>query len=301
MRRGALLAALLLAGCAIRGAHDADQDGVRDRDDGCATTPAGAVVDARGCPADADRDGALNGLDRCPNTPDGALTDSDGCPLDTDGDRVLDGVDQCPGSPPGTTVDAHGCAADGDGDGVPDRADRCPGTAAGAAVNATGCPLDADSDGVADVRDRCLGTAPGVRVDANGCEPPAPAPAPAPVPVLFTPERTTVTLQGVTFETGSSRLTPASYTVLDGVAAALRANPEYRIEVAGHTDNTGNATINLRLSEARAGAVRAYLANRGVAPDRMVARGYGSTMPAASNATSAGRNRNRRVELHRID
>jgi OOP family OmpA-OmpF porin len=79
------------------------------------------------------------------------------------------------------------------------------------------------------------------------------------------------------------------------------AAPEVRVEVAGHTDSTGSAATNVRLSEARAAAVRAYLARRGVAPDRMVARGYGSSRPVAPNATAAGRARNRRVELHRLD
>jgi outer membrane protein OmpA-like peptidoglycan-associated protein len=79
------------------------------------------------------------------------------------------------------------------------------------------------------------------------------------------------------------------------------ANPDVRIEVAGHTDNTGSAAINQRLSQARAAAVRAYLARKGVAPVRMVARGYGPNDPVAPNTTAEGRARNRRVELRRIE
>jgi OOP family OmpA-OmpF porin len=104
----------------------------------------------------------------------------------------------------------------------------------------------------------------------------------------------------VTFETGKSILTPSSYVVLDQVAASLRANPEIRIEVAGYTDNTGSAEVNLHLSQGRAAAVRTYLARKGVVPTRTVARGYGPRNPIAANTTASGRAQNRRVELHKL-
>ncbi|PYO77718.1 MAG: hypothetical protein DMD67_06170 [Gemmatimonadetes bacterium] len=147
---------------------------------------------------------------------------------------------------------------------------------------------DSDGDGVDDSKDKCPGTAPGTRVDAVGC------------PILFTPERAPVILRGVIFETGKSALKPESFTVLDIVAQSLNANPDIRIEVAGYTDNTGSAAGNLRLSQARADAVRTYLASKGVTPDRMIAKGYGAASPIATNATSAGRQQNRRVELHQL-
>jgi outer membrane protein OmpA-like peptidoglycan-associated protein len=123
--------------------------------------------------------------------------------------------------------------------------------------------------------------------------------------ILFREERTpgarpTVVLRGVNFQTGRSALTPDSYGVLDQVASSLVANPEINIEIAGYTDNTGSAAINTRLSNGRAFAVRAYLARRGVAPSRMMARGYGPTSPVATNTTAAGRAQNRRVELHKL-
>jgi OOP family OmpA-OmpF porin len=157
-------------------------------------------------------------------------------------------------------------------------------------VDDVGCQRfkDSDGDGVDDAKDKCPGTAPGTRVDAAGC------------PILFTPERTPVILRGVMFETGKSALKAESFTVLDIVAQSLNANPDIRIEIAGYTDNTGSAATNLRLSQARADAVRAYLGSRSVAPDRMVAKGYGATNPIASNTTSAGRAQNRRVELHQL-
>ena len=95
-------------------------------------------------------------------------------------------------------------------------------------------------------------------------------------------------------------LTADSYAVLDQVAASLLANPEIKIEIAGYTDNTGPVGVNIRLSQARAAAVRAYLARNGVSPTRMLARGYGSRTPIAPNTTIAGRAQNRRVELHKL-
>jgi outer membrane protein OmpA-like peptidoglycan-associated protein len=274
---------------------DADRDGVADGLDQCADTPAGATVNNVGCPSDADRDAVLDGLDQCPDTPVGATADVKGCPGDADGDRVFDGLDRCPGTPPGVVVDTVGCPKDGDNDGVPDGIDKCPNSPVGQRVDPTGCPLtrDSDGDGVSDNLDRCPGTPAGTPVDPVGCV------------ILFREERTpgarpTVILKGVNFETGRSSLTPESYAVLDQVAASLVANPEINIEVAGYTDNTGAAAVNTRLSRARAIAVRTYLARKGVAPARMIARGFGPSSPVASNATAAGRAQNRRVELHKL-
>src|SRR5437870_2848665 len=187
---------------------------------------------------------------------------------DQDHDGVPDRRDACPDTPVGATVDARGCPTDSDRDGVYDGLDQCPGTPAGAPVNPSACP--------------------GTRVDAAGC------------PILFTPERTPVILRGVIFEIGKSALKPESFTVLDIVAQSLNANPDIRIEIAGYTDNTGSSATNLRLSQARADAVRAYLGSKGVAPSRMVAKGYGAANPIAANTTAAGRAQNRRVELHQL-
>lgn len=154
---------------AARGLDDADRDGVRDRRDACPNTPAGATVDAMGCPRDSDRDGVLDGLDRCPGTDSNALTDADGCTRDSDGDGVHDGSDACVDTPPGATVDEWGCPSDGDGDGVPNGIDRCDFTPEGARVDEAGCPTDSDGDGVYDGIDECSGTPPGTAVDPRGC------------------------------------------------------------------------------------------------------------------------------------
>src|SRR5207247_139634 len=83
--------------------------------DQCPGTPAGTIVDAKGCPLDSDGDGVPDGVDKCPNTPAGAKVDATGCPVDSDNDGVPDGIDQCPNTPPGTKVDARGCSVDSDG------------------------------------------------------------------------------------------------------------------------------------------------------------------------------------------
>src|SRR6266704_1322522 len=287
---GHIVGSLGLSIFAGGGYRDLDNDGVRDQRDACPGTPTGAIVDAQGCPTDSDRDKVYDGLDACPNTVNGAQVDARGCPTDSDADGVFDGIDQCPNTPAGATVDATGCPTDNDKDGVFDGLDKCPGTPPGTEVDSAGCQRskDTDGDGVDDTKDKCPGTAAGTRVDAAGC------------PILFTEARTPVILRGVTFETGRSALKPESYTVLDIVAASLVANPDIRIEIAGHTDNTGSATTNQRLSQSRAEAVQAYLASKGVAPSRMVAKGYGPTVPVATNTTAAGRAQNRRVELRQL-
>ena len=101
------------------------------------------------------------------------------------------------------------------------------------------------------------------------------------------------------FATGKAELTPESQAILDGVAESLVANEEIKVQVGGHTDNTGSAAVNKRLSAARAETVRAYLESKGVAADRLTARGYGPSKPVASNRTAEGRAQNRRVELTR--
>jgi len=276
---------------------DGDRDGVVDGVDVCPNTPRGETIDGRGCPLpkDGDADGVVDAADRCPVTPAGDAVDLNGCtlPKDADGDGVVDGADRCPGTASGDKVDASGCSLpkDTDGDGVTDAADRCPNTPAGETVDITGCPpsRDSDMDGVPNAADRCPGTPVGQRVDTLGC------------PVLFTGVQRTIVLEGVNFETGSANLTDQSHATLDRVAASLLAYPLLRVEVAGYTDIRGSAATNLRLSQARAAAVRTYLVSRGVPARQLTSRGFGAGNPIASNATAAGRARNRRVELHRMN
>jgi len=258
---------------------DSDGDGVTDDRDQCPQTPPGTTVGADGCPPlaplDTDGDGVTDELDRCPSTPTPTPVDAAGCPKDGDGDGVADYIDRCPNTPRGVVVDGHGCAKDSDGDGVTDHLDRCPNTPAGATVDAAGCPKDSDGDGVADFRDQCPNTPRQATVDGRGCW----------------------VLHGVHFATGKADLTPGSAPVLDAVVRVLKANPNLRLEVQGHTDATGSAAFNQRLSGLRAKAVAAYFTAHGVDSGRLTAKGYGPSQPAATNDTAEGRAKNRRVEL----
>jgi outer membrane protein OmpA-like peptidoglycan-associated protein len=293
---------------------DSDRDGVLNNRDRCADTPEGAQVDGSGCPADNDSDGVANGVDRCPNTAVGATVDASGCPRDTDNDNIADGVDKCPDTPEGVLVDASGCPKDSDGDSIADGLDRCSDTPKGATVDALGCPGDEDSDGVLDGLDRCPRTQIGATVNANGCvtnqpqnRPPAGAapsetnPVPprpsAPRSVDLSARSGPRVLEGVTFESGSARMQSGSYVELDSIAKVLLANPTTKVEIAGHTDDSGTPADNMRISTLRAEAVRNYLVAKGVPFQQMIARGYGATMPRTPDTTPRGRAANRRVEI----
>ena len=93
-----------------------------------------------------------------------------------------------------------------------------------------------------------------------------------------------------------------SFTLLDQIAKIITQHPEIAaISIEGHTDNVGSATYNRRLSQARAESVRAYLIEKGVAEQRVVAKGFGPDRPTASNDTAEGREKNRRVEFNILD
>jgi outer membrane protein OmpA-like peptidoglycan-associated protein len=126
-------------------------------------------------------------------------------------------------------------------------------------------------------------------VDAVGC------------PVLFAEPGKAVVLQGVNFQTGKAILLPESQATLDRVAESLTGNTDINVEVGGHTDATGSARTNTRLSQARADAVRDYLISKGIAASRLTTKGYGPTKPVATNDTAEGRASNRRVELSKTN
>ena len=106
-----------------------------------------------------------------------------------------------------------------------------------------------------------------------------------------------VVLNNILFETGKSILTSGSYKELDRLLIIMKENGLMRIEISGHTDNTGSDAVNLRLSGARAKAVVDYLVQKGIDRSRMEFRGYASTQPIADNTNAAGRAKNRRVEF----
>jgi outer membrane protein OmpA-like peptidoglycan-associated protein len=111
-------------------------------------------------------------------------------------------------------------------------------------------------------------------------------------------DRLLVTFPGDTFfDSGSSRISPGAGQRLNSLSQTLSNYPESNLVIRGHTDSTGSEAANLRLSEDRANNVRNYLVNGGVSPSRITAMGFGEQFPLATNATEAGRQQNRRVEI----
>ena len=144
-------------------------------------------------------------------------------------------------------------------------------------------PADSDGDGVPDDVDKCPDSPTDKPVDADGCT------------------IVSVVLENVQFESNSSELTAGSSESLDKVVNAMSEYDQLRIEIQAHTDNMGEASYNLSLSEKRANSVRDYLIAKGVAANRMEVKGYGETQPISDNSTRDGRAKNRRVELKVID
>lgn len=106
-----------------------------------------------------------------------------------------------------------------------------------------------------------------------------------------------VVLENIFFESGKATLKPESYQQLDQVVTFLQNNKSIRLEISGHTDNTGSLKTNTKLSQSRAESVVAYLVEKGVAASRLDAKGYAFSQPIASNDTPEGRAKNRRVEF----
>ena len=107
----------------------------------------------------------------------------------------------------------------------------------------------------------------------------------------------TVYLPDILFASGESTLRQDARDVLAQIAGILLVAPEYKLSIEGHTDNTGRATFNQRLSERRAATVANFLVQRHISPALITTRGFGESRPVASNKTAEGRQNNRRVEL----
>ena len=105
-------------------------------------------------------------------------------------------------------------------------------------------------------------------------------------------------MSGIEFETGKAVIKKQSFAILNQIAVTFIANPSYKVEVQGHTDNVGKPEMNKELSEKRAQAVRKYLVDAGVPATQLTAHGYGDEKPIADNKTKAGRAKNRRVEFN---
>ena len=216
-------------------------------------------------------------------------------PPDSDGDGIADDVDECPTlvETINNVEDTDGCPeTDSDGDGLLGAADSCPAAAEDrdGFEDEDGCPdLDNDNDGVADVVDTCpmeAETANGYQ-DDDGCADEVP-----PEVAQFTG-----TIDGIQFKTSRARIVHASRPVLDAAFKMLSENPSIRIQISGHTDNSGNANANRTLSRRRADAVKWYLVDKGIDPERISTVGYGGAKPVAPNDTEEGRQQNRRIDI----
>ena len=106
-------------------------------------------------------------------------------------------------------------------------------------------------------------------------------------------------IYGIYFDFNSATIKPASNALLDTIAAVMNSHPEWLLNVEGHTDNIGGDARNQELSARRAAAVRTALVARGISEKRLTTAGHGAASPRDTNATLAGRARNRRVELTR--
>ncbi len=287
--------------------RDLDRDGLTDARDRCIEDPEDfdAFQDEDGCPEpDNDLDGILDGDDNCPldAEDDDGYQDSDGCPEpDNDGDGIPDVADRCPLAPESfnDNMDDDGCPdedkGDKDGDGYDDDVDRCPMDAEDRDgwQDEDGCPdLDNDGDGIPDREDKCPNEKEifNGQDDEDGCPDDG-----SRVKVQDTAIEIT---EAIYFDSGRDSIQSRSNSLLDEIAAVLVAHPEIkRVRVEGHTDSQGAESTNLRLSDARAKAVRRYLIDKGVEAGRLDARGFGEMYPIAPNDSAEGRARNRRVEF----
>ena len=259
----------------FNGWPDTDGDGVPDNLDECPTV-AGLAL-SNGCP-DTDNDGVADQVDKCPNEP--GLKENNGCPsLDRDSDGVPDATDLCPDVPGNKS--AKGCP-DGDEDGVADDKDECPDVVG--LIQFNGCP-DTDGDGVEDRYDKCP-TVKGSKSN-KGC----------PEIAKKDREKLEFAMKAVQFELGKTILLASSSPILNDIADIMKRYPDYVLTISGHTDPTGKAETNRKLSTNRARACYNYLVSKGISTGRMEYIGYGPDKPRYDNATENGRQLNRRVEF----
>jgi outer membrane protein OmpA-like peptidoglycan-associated protein len=123
-------------------------------------------------------------------------------------------------------------------------------------------------------------------------------PPPGPARVVLTASAIQIT-DKVQFEFGKAELLPVSFSLLDEVAAMMKANPQIELlQVEGHTDSVGSASANKTLSGKRAESVRKYFIDKGIGKARLVSKGFGPDNPIADNTTDPGREQNRRVEFN---
>jgi OmpA-OmpF porin, OOP family len=288
--------------------EDRDGDGIKDNEDACPDTKGVRSADPakNGCPppppalagpSDRDNDGIIDNEDACPDIPGVKTGDpaTNGC-KDTDGDGIFDPKDACPNERGVGSSDPHfnGCP-DGDGDGIFDKVDACPKEAGVADPDPkkNGCPADPDrdKDGIPNDQDACPDEPgkPDPDPKKNGC------------PKAFISQGQIKILDQVKFKVGSAALEQGkdSLEILEAVLAVLNAHPEVKkVRIEGHTDKTGSAQLNKKLSADRAASVVKWLTGKGIAKERLTSVGHGPDRPIDTNDTEQGKKNNRRVEFH---
>lgn len=269
-------------GINFREVKDTDGDGIPDKRDKDPYNPEDfdGFEDEDGAPdPDNDGDGIPDVRDGAPNDPEDfdGFQDNDGIPdPDNDGDGIPDVRDGAPNDP----EDFDGFQ---DEDGIPDP--------------------DNDQDGIPDVRDKAPGTDETVRqgIDTketyNDFEDEDGVPDVAPKPVEEAVMEEDLKLHVVHFEVNKDVLTKEDKEFLGRVAASMKKLPKTRIQIQGHTDNTGGDEINVPLSLNRAKVVKEYLVSLGIAADRMEVKGFSSEKPIDTNDTPEGRAKNRRADM----
>jgi OOP family OmpA-OmpF porin len=286
---------------------DRDGDGIGDDIDQCPNEAEDkdGFQDEDGCPdPDNDGDGILDIVDQCPDVAEdfNGFEDDDGCPdggRDRDGDGILDVNDRCPDDPEDKDgfEDSDGCPdPDNDRDGLLDTEDQCPNDPEDidGFEDEDGCPdPDNDKDGIPDVKDEC----PNEPENFNGIEDEDGCPE-VPKKVIISGGKLQI-LDKVYFETNKAVIKPESFEILYQVAETLKLNPQIElVEVQGHTDSRGSDSYNLDLSNRRAASVRTFLIDKGgIAPDRLISKGYGESEPVDPAENIQAWAKNRRVEF----
>ena len=197
---------------------------------------------------------------------------------DTDGDGIMTRSDQCILEPEDKDgyLDDDGCPdPDNDADGIPDTVDKCPNEPEDidGYQDDDGCP-DPDNDGDGW---RTSTTSARTRLASTGATSPG---CPKKNSLIVVTENEIRITQQIQFEFNKASSSPGiSFKILDEVAGVLNDNPKIALEVQGHTDNVGSDAYNMKLSQSRADSVRAYLVSKGIAPSRLVSKGYGFHQP----------------------
>ena len=288
------------------GCPDADNDGIADKDDRCPKQKGN--VDLAGCP-DKDNDGLADVDDKCPDQ--SGKKEFAGCP-DTDGDGVSDNDDKCPliyG-----LIKLTGCPeSDTDGDGIADSEDKCP-NEIGVKEN-SGCPIvvakeepkkeepkkeepKKEEPKKEEPKKEEPKKEEPKKEELKKEEPKKEEPKKEePKEDLNKGEVVGETIPVIYFEANFSELSANAMLILDQVAELMKQNPNYKLQIDGHTDNDGYYQPNMDLSRLRAEIIKKYLVKKGISAKRIKTQGFGLNNPAQPNDTPEGRKANRRGEL----